>query len=445
MRRGGYFALAVVVGSLSIAASHVTADDSAANSSAPGLLALPDVRSNWPQGCAYPTLDSAAYASIAPSIIGYGRPVAYNQPAPAAPPMATPPMGGSPGPTANDVYNGLQTPSDCADCNSGGGDWGFGGGRHGFWYGYAGGIIMTRNEPNKVWLTYDQSSNFATNLNTEMANVHWDGGVEFTFGYRCCCDGGIEVTYWGITNMAGSASVTSATNNLGTPIDVTNGAGGLLLGGQTPDSFFTNAHQAFIWRNDEVHNVEVNLTYNPWGWDNCGWNATWLAGIRCFNFNENLLWTSVAGGFTFGSGGGVNQANLNIKCENDMVGFQIGGIFDYRFGDHLSMFFTPKIGIYSNYTEARSQYYRGDGIVGFDIRGTKDTCSFLGELDLGLNYDIGCHWSFTGGYRVVAVSGVALSDNQIPHFLAASDEFSDVKVNGDLILHGVFLGASFHY
>ena len=69
----------------------------------------------------------------------------------------------------------------------------------------------------------------------------------------------------------------------------------------------------------------------------------------------------------------------------------------------------------------------------------------LGSLDLGLNNAIGPHLSISGGYRVVVASGVALADNQIPHVLAAANEFADVKTNGDLIAHGAFGGLSFHW
>jgi hypothetical protein len=99
---------------------------------------------------------------------------------------------------------------------------------------------MTRNQPNKYWTTYDQTNNNFQNLNTEDANVHWDGGGEFTVGYAHCCDCGFELTYWGVWDMNGSASVSSPTNNLGTPLDTTNGAAGLTLGGQVPDAFFTS-------------------------------------------------------------------------------------------------------------------------------------------------------------------------------------------------------------
>ena len=352
---------------------------------------------------------------------------------PATPPVAPP-----------DVYNALQSPAGCTDfagaCNGGCGCC------CSNWYGYAGGLVMTRNQPNKYWTTYDQTNNNFQNLNTEMANVHWDGGGEFGIGYNYCCDCGVQLLYWGVWDMNGSASVTSATDNLGTPLDTTNGAAGLLLGGQTPDSFFTNAHQALIWRNDQVNNVEFNFTYNPCGADTCAKiSTTWLYGFRFFNFNENLLWTSVAGGFTYGQDGGADQANLNVQCENEMYGFQIGTLVNCKLTDRLSIFGMPKVGIYGDYASSESRYYRGDGIVGFDITGHKDTVSFLGSLDLGLNYQLNQHWNVVGGYRVVAVSGIALSDNQIPHFLAAADEFGDVKTNGDLIVHGAFLGATYSF
>jgi hypothetical protein len=348
-------------------------------------------------------------------------------------------------PTAN---GGLSAPDGRADAA---GDGGCGFGSLGDsssikWYGYSGGLIMTRDLPNKVWTTYQLPN--ATNpiLNTDDAGSGWAGGAEITFGYRFSCECGIQATYWGLWDLNGSASITDPTNNLATPLDTTTGAAGLLLGGQTPDSFFTNAHQVFLWRNDRADNVEINWAYNPSGADSCATlQATWLAGVRLFKFDENLLWTSVAGGFNLGDNGGADQANLNIHCENDMAGFECGAIVNCRLTDRLSLFGVSKVGVFGNYAESESRYYRGDGIVGFDVVGHKDTVSFLGSFDLGMKYDLGPHWSIVGGYRVVAATGVALADNQIPHALGATNEFADVKTNGELILHGAFAGAAFRW
>ena len=270
------------------------------------------------------------------------------------------------------------------------------------------------------------------------------GGM--TLGYRSNCHCGIEATYWGVWDLNGAASVADAGNNLATPLDTTTGAGGLLLAGETPDSFFTNAHEVFLWRHDELDNVEVNFVDDPWSADSGSrLHVAWLAGVRLFKFDESLLWTSVASGFNLGDNGGADQASLKVHCENDMAGFQLGAKVTGRITDRLSIVAVPKVGIYGTYAESEARYYRGDGIVGFDVVGHKDIVTMLGSFDLGLNYDVGPHWSIVGGYRVVVVSGVALADNQIPNALADTNAFADVKTNGELIAHGVFSGISFHW
>jgi hypothetical protein len=359
------------------------------------------------------------------------------------------PISGPPSPPSNPTMNGFLEPS--ATSGAFGSGPASGGGwcdrdSPSRWYGYAGGLIMTRDQPNKVWTTYRQPNIIDQVLNTDDAGADWAGGAELTLGYRFSCNCGLEVTYWGVWDLNGSASVSDAGNNLGTPMDVTTGAAGLLLGGQTPDSFFNNAHEVFLWRHDEVDNVEINWTYDPCGAGECArLRTSWLAGVRLFKFDESLLWTSVAGGFNLGDNGGADQASLKVHCENDLAGFQVGANVNCRLNDRLSIFAVPKMGIFGTYAESESRFYRGDGIVGFDIVGHKDVVSMLGSFDLGLNCDIGPHWSIVGGYRVVAVSGIALADNQIPHFLAAANEFADVKTNGDLILHGAFGGISFRW
>ncbi len=424
-------ALALAVGGLAVTTAW--ADDGAA----PGLLPLPELSNRWSSAQAYPVAPSTT-SNVPPAA---AQPIAYIQPRSneTAPPQPPPPLA-----KPRDVFDSLGAPAGCTECaeNNACASSAIGCCLP-TWYGYAGGLVMTRNQPNKYWTTYDQANNNAQIMNTAEAKVHGAGGAEFTIGYRICCEESIEATYWGLWDMSGACSITSATNNLGTPMDTTNGAGGLLLGGQTPDSFFTNAHQMLIWRNDQANNVEVNWAYNPWGADSSSCiRTTWLTGFRFFNFNENLLWTSVAGGFTYGSNGGANEANLDVRTENTLYGFQIGNRVDWQVTDRFSIFGTPKMGIYGNHAQSESTYYRGDGIQNFDITGSKNLVSFLGQFDLGMKYDINDHWSATAGYRVVVATGIALSDSQIPAFLAAAGDFAEVKTNNDLVLHGVFAGIS---
>jgi len=303
---------------------------------------------------------------------------------------------------------------------------------------------MTRDQPNKYWTTYNQASNADQVLNTANAKADWTGGGEFTIGRCFGCGNKLDVTYWGLWQLKGSASVTDPNNNLGTPLDTTNG--GLTLNGQTADSFYASSHETLIQRSDQVNNVEVNWSYNPTAADcSCGVSSTWLVGLRYFRFGEDLLWTSVAGGDTFGEDGGADQAVLQFKCKNDLLGFQVGNRLDWKFCDRCGIFLGTKGGIYGNDASTQANWYTGSGVSGFAYSGHKDTVSFIGQADLGLTYDINCRCSATLGYRVVAATGLALSDNQIPAFLAAQSDMQDVKTNGDLVLHGAFAGIEFNW
>lgn len=89
--------------------------------------------------------------------------------------------------------------------------------------------------------------------------------------------------------------------------------------------------------------------------------------------------------------------------------------------------------------------YRGDGVTAFDISSADDTLSFIGQLDAGVNVQFTRRWSGYIGYRLVAVSGVALADNQIPAYIQATNQILDVDTNGDLILHGGIVGLTYSF
>lgn len=436
------FVLALAVGAT---ATIVRADSP--NAATPALP-LPEISSSWNTSAAPSGVVSTSYDANTPSdqepqgtVVKPTTPPPV--PSPATDDQAAPnqPMPGETGSSCTTEPSCSSTPSCGCNGNS------YGSGCPcccNPWYGYAGGLIMTRLQSNKYWTTYNEINNNDQILNTDNASARWAGGGEFTVGRCFGCDNRIEATYWGIWQMTGAASVTSATNQLGTPMDTTNG--GVMIGTQTADSFFTNAHEALIQRNDQVNNVEINWSYNPTAADcGCGLSSTWLAGFRYFRFDEDLLWTSVAGNYTYGEDGGADQANLEIRAKNDLAGFQVGNRLDWKLCNCFGIYFGTKAGIYGNDATTTSSLYSGSGVSGFSYSGHKDTVAFIGQADLGLNYDFNCRWSATLGYRVVVASGIALADNQIPFYLAGQDDFEDVKTNGDLILHGGFAGVQFRW
>jgi hypothetical protein len=80
------------------------------------------------------------------------------------------------------------------------------------------------------------------------------------------------------------------------------------------------------------------------------------------------------------------------------------------------------------------------GNVLYPLRSSEDDVAFLAQLDVGVEYQINCRWRAFAGYRAVAVTGVALTDSQIPQIVIDAPEWQDVDTNGSLILHGGFAG-----
>jgi len=317
----------------------------------------------------------------------------------------------------------------------------------GRWWVGLGGLVMTRNHANPYWTSYQTNNNPNQLLNTKDASAGWQGGGEVAIGRwfgcnDCPCSArtGFEFDYFTVGHMDGFAGLTRAGNDLSTPIDL----GGVTIGGLPASDFFDNAHQHGIWRSDEFHNFEFNFLFQQARY-NGGVNVTWLAGVRYFRFNETVIFGAAAGGTDFGDNGGVDSAFMRFRCENSLIGPQIGLKAEYMATNRLGIYAIPKFGIFGNSIDTNMQLYRGDGLSVYNIDGHKNDFSVLAQLDLGLNYMLTDRVRLYGGYRLVAISQLALSDNQFLPFLADVQGFSEVKSNGDLFLHGVMMGAEFRF
>jgi len=64
----------------------------------------------------------------------------------------------------------------------------------------------------------------------------------------------------------------------------------------------------------------------------------------------------------------------------------------------------------------------------------------LGEIDLGLGYQISQCWRITGGYRALGISGIALATDQIPPFFSYYDAAAQINSSNSMILHGAYAG-----
>ena len=151
--------------------------------------------------------------------------------------------------------------------------------------------------------------------------------------------------------------------------------------------------------------------------------------------------------------GVLAEAYLDLNTENNLIGAQIGARADWRVGCHWRVFAATKVGVFANDINFDTRLYRGDGALAtfsttgnvFDLHSHKTDVSMLGQIDLGVGWDFSQHWSANVGYRAVGITGLALADDQIPAFLAAENDWTDIDSNGSMILHGGFAGLEFHY
>lgn len=400
----------------------------------PGLLAVPDSTPSYAapwRGGAYPAsaqVEAPSPADIVPPI-------------PEAAPEVT-----DAGDSAYDEALGNDCYSGCGDV--------CGGYCTPRWYVAAGGLYMNRDDANDFWTTYENNVPF--NQMMHSPDTDWNGGFFATVGHRfgCCANHAIEGTFWMLDPLEGENQVGRTTaNTLATPIDL----GGVTIGTNPASFYFDDAQTHRITRNDEIYNVEVNYLYDllPAAY-NHAFSAQLLLGARYFRFDENLVFSSVIDGSTFGANGGADEAYLGVRNENNLIGGQIGVRLNYYLTQDFSFFAVPKFGVFANDIQQRVSLSSGDNLVGvatpvggpvadFPLYSSKTDTAILAELDLGMNWQLTHHWSVFGGYRVVSVSGLALSDEQIPAFLVDYPAINEIDSNGHLILHGAFAGVAYSF
>ena len=80
----------------------------------------------------------------------------------------------------------------------------------------------------------------------------------------------------------------------------------------------------------------------------------------------------------------------------------------------------------------------------FPAHGTTTGLAFLTQIDVGADWQFSCHWSARVGYRVVAITGMGLADDQFPEYMCDTQEMGNSPQHySSLVLHGAFLGATY--
>jgi hypothetical protein len=330
------------------------------------------------------------------------------------------------------------------------------------WYATISALVMTRDRANKFWTTFDTGDEARQLMNTQDISQDWRWGGELRLGRRFCCnEWAVEATYWTLDEFRGSASCRNTNPSdpnfpwVSTPLDPSYVYFDDPATGQA-SAWFNGAAEHRLWRSDEFHNIELNLIRNRIFCGACQpWNVDFSLGVRFFRFRERLIFGTLKQNYNWGEDGGIHEAYINDQVVNNLLGFQFGFNGEYCLFPCLKLFLTPKFGIYGNHIDGDYQMGLGDGVtrasqsrypgVEFPVQSDKNCVSFLTQVDVGVDWQIAPHWDARIGYRVVAVTGVGLADNQIPQYMSDMPALADINHNGSLVLHGAFVGLTYNF
>ena len=329
------------------------------------------------------------------------------------------------------------------------------------WFTSMSGLVMTRDHANDVELSFSTAALTPGLLTTQDAAMDWSGGFDIRFGrFFNERQQAWEVVYWGLFADAEIADATDPDGVSGTAADLNttfqfdllsyNGLGNPVV------DLFNGAARHRLVRDYEFHNVELNLWGNTNGLvGGRGLQVGWLAGIRFFRFRDSLqfLTDDSDGVFT----GAVDEVNYSVDTENRLLGVQLGGLAQQGLTDHWNLYGGIKVGLFGNHITNSSLLGGTAGAAFVDdpggpfdlhqyrIHTHKNAVAILGEIDLGVTYQIRERWRAFCGYRAAALAGVGLSTNQFPTDFSELDAAAMIRSNGSLILHGGYAGIELLY
>jgi hypothetical protein len=313
-------------------------------------------------------------------------------------------------------------------------------------------IFMGRTNANGFYTSYETNNN-PNQLMTTEHNMEWQPGGELRFGRRFGCNTwAVEGVYWALADFSDDQCVSNA-NTVSTPLNV-DGIQFCYPNGTWANgtAIFDNACEHLIHRQDEVQNAEVNFICAAMGCPcQCGWTVNWAVGFRFFHFTDDLSFTAINDNPALY----CNSATLEDRVENNLFGCQVGFDLGYNITCCWDLFLNTKFGIYDNHMDGTFSAYSGctnasptpaSGVTGcYPVSACKDAAAFLGEIRIGTHYNFSRCFGAEIGYRVVAVSGIALADNQFPQYVCDIPSLQNIKSNGDLVLHGGFAGLTFNW
>ncbi len=334
------------------------------------------------------------------------------------------------------------------------------------WYTSFSALVLGRSPGRRLWTSSEQFPNEAIQLGNTDIPMAWTWGGEVQLGRRFCCDCtpyAIEATFWTTAAFTGSETTVTSLDPvanpgqlIATPLETGNInfnlPGGLIV---PATSIFNNASSSTVSRRDEFYDFEINLIREKLalGCDS-SWEIGWSLGVRYFRFQESLSVSAISPVACLGGA----DAYFNDTVTNNLVGPQVGFDLAYNLGCNVRFFVCPKVGIYGNCVDSNFQakgrqgtgaYVDGantvTGYPDFPAHGANTSVAFLTQVDVGLDWQFTRNWSVKAGYRVVAITGMGLADDEFPQYLCDTPEMQNPQHNSSLVLHGAFFGLTYNF
>lgn len=314
-----------------------------------------------------------------------------------------------------------------------------------------------------LWLTRDYSASFPLARTVDRdANTIPGGalalsdvsdnsarpGLRFLVGYAFASGTAIELGYFGLQQWSQSGSIFvqdppfANSPFLGSSVP---------FGNKSFDTTLTAKYDSLI------HNAEANLRH---GWERGSWTASVLGGVRYFHLKETIELTGVEL-FT------REIERTRTEANNNLFGAQLGGaITRYWLDGCFALEVNGKAGIYGN---SVNQYTSNGFGPLTGVPGTNVLLAGRGSTDLASLYEGAMtgtaqvtEWlTVRGGYQVFYVQGLALAPDQLaltgssirstntkprlPPSPLPAGVGAQLRTDGDLFLHGPFVGLEIRY
>lgn len=310
------------------------------------------------------------------------------------------------------------------------------------WYTSLAGLYMQRDRPMNQIISIQSNGGggFNTVITSQSADYDWRGGFEARIGRVLAPTLALETSFAYLDPFEDDVSVRSLANDLFTVSGVFNTS----ANPPNMQTIVDNARVHQLARQMDYLDLEINLVQS--GFATAGpFGMSMLYGARWLRIDDGLTFRAAAAGTELYDNGGSTSCHYAINMVNHLVGFQVGSRAYWQPLSFLRFYASPKAGIYGTMIDETHHLCRDDGFHGFELQTSKDDVSFVGQLDFGATFDLGCGLSLFGGYRAIFISGIGLADHQIPGGFTNSENIAYVETNAELILHGAQMGVQWQF